>query len=92
MALFPRVQRKAQEEIDSVIGGDRFPTTEDRKELPYIDAIVKETLRWHPVVPLSVPHAVSRDNIYNGYFIPKNSIIIPNVWYALFIYLHRPDI
>ena len=92
MALFPRVQRKAQEEIDSVIGGDRFPTTEDRKELPYIDAIVKETLRWHPVVPLSVPHAVSRDNIYNSYFIPKNSIIIPNVWYALFIYLHLPDI
>ncbi|PAV17544.1 cytochrome P450 [Pyrrhoderma noxium] len=80
MALFPKVQRNAQEEIDRVVGNDRFPSVEDRKRLPYIDAIVREVLRWHPVVPLGVPHAVARDNIYNGYFIPKGSIVVPNIW------------
>ena len=84
MALFPKVQRKAQEEIDRVVGNDRFPSVEDRKRLPYIDAIVREVLRWHPVVPLGVPHAVARDNIYNGYFIPKGSIVVPNIWCAIY--------
>ena len=81
MALFPEVQRKAQEEIDAIIGGCRFPTIEDRKNLPYIDALVKETLRWHPIVPLCVPHAVAQDNTYDNFFIPKGSVVIPNIWY-----------
>lgn len=52
MQLFPEVQRKAQAELDIVIGTDRLPTFKDRSDLPYIDAMVKEVLRWHGVVPL----------------------------------------
>ena len=54
MVLYPKVQKRAQAEIDSVIGSNlaRLPGWEDRSSLPYIDAVIKETLRWHPVAPL----------------------------------------
>jgi len=52
MVLCPDVQKRAQAEIDALIGRDRLPTFEDRASLPYIDAIVRETFRWEPVVPL----------------------------------------
>jgi cytochrome P450 len=54
MVLCPDVQKRAQAELDSVIGRDRLPTFEDRASLPYIDAIVRETFRWQPVVPLGI--------------------------------------
>lgn len=54
MVLYPDVQARAQAEIDSVIGEGlpRLPHWEDQSSLPYVDAILKETLRWHPAVPL----------------------------------------
>jgi cytochrome P450 len=52
MALYPDVQRKAQEEIDRLVGHDRLPTCADRKLLPYVDALSKEVTRWHVVAPL----------------------------------------
>jgi len=52
MQLYPEVQRKAQEEIDRVVGRDRLPTISDRPNLPYIEAVIKELLRWNPVAPL----------------------------------------
>ena len=52
MALYPEVQKKAQAEIDAVIGPDRLPNFEDRPFLPYINAVVKESLRWHVAAPL----------------------------------------
>ena len=54
MLLYPDIQQKAQNELDIVIGRDRLPTFEDRPRLPFIDAICKEVLRWHPVTPLGV--------------------------------------
>ena len=51
MILNPPVLKTAQEEIDRVIGPDRLPTLADRHSLPYIDAILKETLRWQNVAP-----------------------------------------
>lgn len=51
MTLFPDVQKTAQAELDRVVG-DRLPSFGDRAHLPYIDALVKETLRWNPVTPL----------------------------------------
>ena len=51
MVLYPTVLRRAQEEIDHVIGPDRLPLFSDRKDLPYIDALVKETLRWENAAP-----------------------------------------
>lgn len=82
MILYPEVQRKAQEEIDSVVGTRRLPSFDDRGNLPYVDAIVKEVLRWHPVGPMGLPHMTTDDIIFNGYLIPKGALIIPNIWYG----------
>lgn len=65
MVLHPAVQAKAQAELDSVIGSGRLPDYNDRPSLPYIDAIVKEVLRWNPVAPLGtyLPPTVMIDGI-----------------------------
>ena len=55
MVLHPHVQQRAHAELDSVVGRDRLPTMADWKNLPYIEALVKELLRWRPVAPLSIP-------------------------------------
>ena len=52
MVLYPEVQKKAQAEIDTVIGPNRLPDFGDRPSLPYINAVVKEVMRWHLVTPL----------------------------------------
>jgi len=52
MILYPDAQKRAQAEVDAVIGTERLPTFEDRSSLPYVDAVLRETLRWHPVFPL----------------------------------------
>ena len=80
MMVFPDIQRKAQEEIDRVIGQDRLPTFKDRNNLPYIEATVKEVLRWHPVAPMGLPHTSTEDDICEGYLIPKGAMLLPNIW------------
>jgi cytochrome P450 len=81
MLLFPEVQKKAQQEIDDVVGPDRLPTMDDEPELPYIRACIKETLRWMPTTILgAVPHAVTKDDEYLGYHIPKGAGVMNNVW------------
>jgi hypothetical protein len=81
MLLFPDVQRKAQEEIDRVIGPDRLPVMDDLPDLQYIHACMKESLRWMPTTILgAVPHAVTQDDEYMGYFIPKGAGVMNNVW------------
>lgn len=80
MTLYPEVQLKAQEEIDRVVGNKRLPNVEDRANLPYVDAIVKEILRWHPVGPIGVPHMATEDDTFNGYLIPKGALILANIW------------
>ncbi|KAH7364665.1 O-methylsterigmatocystin oxidoreductase [Rhexocercosporidium sp. MPI-PUGE-AT-0058] len=84
MILFPKVQRKAQEELDRVIGAGRLPNCEDRDKLPYINAIIKETLRWWPVTPMGFPHSADSDVEYNGHHIPKGAMILPAVWWFLY--------
>lgn len=83
MALYPDVQRRAQDEIERVLGPGRLPKMADRSRLPYINAVVKEVLRWHPVGPMGVPHMSTEDDIWGDYFIPKGSIIMPNIWYVV---------
>ncbi|KAN0092739.1 Cytochrome P450 [Tylopilus felleus] len=80
MLLNPDVQARAQADIDSVVGSARLPVFEDRPSLPYIDAVLRETLRWHPPVPLSIPHAATSADLYDGYFIPQGATIIMNTW------------
>ena len=80
MVLYPEVQAKAQAEIDCVIGADRLPGIADRPSLPFVEAVYKETLRWHPVAPLAVPHRVTKDDHYDGYMVPAGSTIVANIW------------
>ncbi|TFY79082.1 hypothetical protein EWM64_g4930 [Hericium alpestre] len=80
MTLYPEAQKKAQAEIDAVIGNDRLPDFSDQDSLPYVEALVKEVMRWRLVVPTAVPHRVTTDDVYNGYFIPAGSTIIGNGW------------
>ncbi|KAF8874417.1 cytochrome P450 [Infundibulicybe gibba] len=81
--VHPEVQVRAQEELDRVIGRGRLPDFNDRGSLPYINAVVKEVLRWNPVAPLGLPHMVTTDDEYNGYFIPAGTIVIGNSWAIL---------
>ncbi|ESK87004.1 cytochrome p450 [Moniliophthora roreri MCA 2997] len=80
MIAFPEAQHKVHEEIDRVVGRTRIPTLRDMDDLPYTRAVVKEVLRWRPPVPMGVFRTTAEDDIYNGYYIPKGSFIIPNVW------------
>ncbi|KAG2116998.1 cytochrome P450 [Suillus discolor] len=94
MVLYPDVQKRAQAEIDSVIGRDRLPAFEDKKSLPYVDAVVRETYQWMPIAPLDypigIPHATSSEDTYDGYYIPKDdqwakcrtsgAIVMCNLW------------
>ena len=52
MAMYPEAQKKAQAELDMVVGKSRLPTFDDRPFLPYVEALVKESFRWHTIVPL----------------------------------------
>ncbi|KAJ2985134.1 hypothetical protein NUW54_g10252 [Trametes sanguinea] len=88
MALHPEVQRKAQAELDAVVGPHRLPDFSDRESLVYINALVKESLRWHNVLPLGVPHRTIQDDEFHGYFIPKGTLVTPNVWACM----HDPQI
>ncbi|TBU38479.1 cytochrome P450 [Dichomitus squalens] len=80
MAKHPHTQRKAQAELDAVVGSRRLPDLSDRLALPYVNAIVKECFRWLIVTPIGFPHKASEDEELNGYLIPKGSTLIPNVW------------
>lgn len=81
MLLYPEVQKRAHEELDRVIGRGKMPTMDDDANLPYIRACMKETLRWMPTTILgAVPHAVTQDDWYNGFRIPKDAGVMNNVW------------
>lgn len=76
MAMHPAVQRKAQDALDGAIGKSRLPEHGDLANLPYLRAILLETLRWRPILPFGVIHALSADDTYNGFDIPKGTAII----------------
>ena len=94
MARFPEVQRKAQEELDRVLGGVRLVEFEDQPELPYISAVCKELLRWHPLLPQSFAHATVKEDTVGEYFIPKGTVVLGNTWYAYLVslYLLNPKV
>ncbi|XP_006457143.1 hypothetical protein AGABI2DRAFT_195996 [Agaricus bisporus var. bisporus H97] len=86
MALYPEVQKKAQAELDQVLGG-RLPEFSDRPSLPYVNALLKESERWQPVFPLAIAHMSSNADEYDGYHIPKGTCVIGNAWSIL----HDPE-
>ncbi|KAK0193893.1 cytochrome P450 [Armillaria mellea] len=81
--LYPEVQAKAQAEIDAAIGHSRLPTFDDRAQLPYINAIVLEVLRWNPALPMGVAHRSVKEDAYRGHYIPAGATVLGNVWAIL---------
>lgn len=75
-----RVMRQAQVEIDEKVGKERWVQESDIKNLVYLQAIVKETLRLFPPGPLAVPHEAMEDCRVSGYHVPKGTRILVNVW------------
>ncbi|RPD62902.1 CyP450 monooxygenase [Lentinus tigrinus ALCF2SS1-6] len=88
MSLNRDVQKKAQVELDSVVGPHRLPEYRDRASLPYVDAVLKESLRWHNVAPFGLLHCAGEDVEYRGYFIPKGTTFMSNVWACM----HDPEV
>ncbi|KAJ7138219.1 cytochrome P450 [Mycena epipterygia] len=83
MLANPEAQRKAQMEIDMVIGEEQLPDFNDAQSLAYVSALVKEVLRWKPVTPMGIPHFLSVEDEYSGYRIPAGSVVVGNVWAIL---------
>ncbi|KZT37264.1 cytochrome P450 [Sistotremastrum suecicum HHB10207 ss-3] len=80
MVLNPDVQKRAQSELDSVVGSERLPRLSDKSNLPYVEALVKEAYRYHPPSPLGSPHCAHQDDVYEDMFIPKGSHVHANIW------------
>ncbi|CCM06879.1 uncharacterized protein FIBRA_09188 [Fibroporia radiculosa] len=80
MTLHPEVFRKAQAEIDRVIGSSRLPDWDDRASLPYLECVLKEVYRWNPPGSLAVPHRAMTEDTYNTLHIPHGSMMIANLW------------
>ncbi|KAJ7680690.1 cytochrome P450 [Mycena polygramma] len=83
MALHPEIQATAQVEIDKVLTDTRLPQLSDRPSLPYVECLMWEVLRWKPLVPLGLPHLLTKDDIYRDYHIPSGSIVMVNIWSIL---------
>ncbi|KAI1617874.1 putative cytochrome P450 oxidoreductase [Exophiala viscosa] len=81
LARNPWVQKKARGEIDALCGASRSPQmSKDFASLPYINAVVKEGMRWRPVAVTALPHKVRQDDYYKGMLIPKDSTIFIPTW------------
>jgi len=79
----PDVLKRAQQELDSVVKPGHMPDFDDEASLPFITAIVKETMRWRDVAPIAIPHYLDVEDEYKGYRIPASSVIIANAWAML---------
>nr|GMD69703.1 cytochrome P450 CYP736A12-like [Ipomoea batatas] len=76
----PEIMKKVKKEIEGQVGLDRMVEEEDLEHFEYLDLVIKESLRLHPVVPLLIPHAAIEDCVVDGFHIPKKSRIIVNAW------------
>jgi len=91
MVCYPEVQDKAQKELDRALPRGHLPDFNDEASLPYLSALVKEVLRWQPATPIAVPHYLITDDVYNGYHLPGNSVVIGNAWAILHDEVMYPD-
>ncbi|KAG4428773.1 hypothetical protein IFR05_015741 [Cadophora sp. M221] len=80
MCHYPDWQSKMQREVDEVVGSSRMPTFDDIPSLPTVRAVAKEALRWRPVTAGGIPHELTKDDVYEGFFFPAGSNIMPNQW------------
>ena len=80
MMIHPEVQVKIQAELDDVVGRSRLPEFSDKENLPYVNAVYKELVRWHPITPFVTPHRAIAEDEYKGMRVPKGSVLIGNIW------------
>lgn len=79
MMEHPEWQRRLQDEVDRVVGSERMPVFEDLPNLPTVRAVVKEGIRYRSIVAeIGIPHMVEEDDVYEGYFIPKGTVLHAN--------------
>ncbi|KAH6797300.1 Cytochrome P450 superfamily protein [Perilla frutescens var. hirtella] len=76
----PKILSRAQQELDSVVGQNRFVSESDLPQLVYLQAVIKENFRLHPSTPLSLPRIAEENCDINGYRVPKGSTLLVNVW------------
>ncbi|THH07896.1 hypothetical protein EW146_g9173 [Bondarzewia mesenterica] len=91
LARFPEAQKRAQAEIDAIVGRGRLPDYDDREKMPYIEALCQELLRWRLASPMGTVRTSMEDDVYDGYFIPKGSYILANAWAMLHDPTTYPD-
>ncbi len=79
LANYQDVQEKAYREIQEIIG-DRTPSYQDKFKLPYVQAVIVESLRYATIVPLNNVHCTNDDVELQGYLIPKGTLVVANIW------------
>ncbi|XP_063297439.1 cytochrome P450 1B1 [Pelobates fuscus] len=77
---YPDVQKKMQKELDKIVGRGRLPCIDDQPSLPYIMAFLYELMRFSSFVPVTIPHATTKDTHLMGYHIPKDTVVFVNQW------------
>ncbi|KAF5281630.1 hypothetical protein FQR65_LT02950 [Abscondita terminalis] len=88
LITYPDIQKKIRDEIHSVVGKSRLPNLNDRKDLPFTEAFIKEVLRKQPILPIATPRRCVKDTTLGGYAIPKDTYVLPCQWTSN----HDPDI
>ena len=88
MARNTDIMRTAQRQLDGVLGGERLPDHSDIDDLPYIVAIVKESLRWAPPAPMGTTRRLMEDDVYRGMFIPRGATMVENIWWGSSLVIH----
>lgn len=93
VAKFSDCQKLIIEEIDRVLGREKLPTESDRIKLPYIEAFINETMRFHCAGPILIPRSTTRDVVFKNYKIPENTFIMVNMWSCMHdpAYWDEPD-
>ncbi|XP_057568163.1 cytochrome P450 2B11-like [Hippopotamus amphibius kiboko] len=93
MLKYPHVAERIHKEIDQVIGSNRPPALDDRAKMPYTDAVIHEIQRFGDLIPIGVPHVVTKDTHFRGYILPKGTEVYPILSSALHDprYFEKPD-
>ncbi|KAK6186055.1 hypothetical protein SNE40_008165 [Patella caerulea] len=80
LVTHPEIQKKVQAELDEVLDAGQAPTLRDRERLPYTEAVLHESMRLYPVVPMGLPHTTRCDTTIGEYEIPKGTLVMINHW------------
>lgn len=90
LLLHPEAQTKLHQELDTQLGSRR-PTLEDRSKLNYVQALIHEVFRINPIAPIVAPHRCSQDTTFDGYFVPKDTLLFMSLWSLLHDEKHFPE-